>query len=321
MSSAPIPVTVIGGYLGAGKTTLVNRLLAGATGERIAVLVNDFGSVSIDASLIASSDGDTIRLANGCVCCSLAGGFVEAMTRVAEFDPRPDRLVVEASGVADPAAVAQYAHLPGFGLDAVVVLADAETVRRRADDALVGAHVRRQLAGADLVVLNKADLVDPATLERVCDWARTQADGVPIVAAVEAVVPLALLLGTAPRSATREAPRAEAHVDHATVTITGRTAVMRRALDDALAALPDGVVRVKGFVELTDPDGTRVLVQRVGARMRIVPFDRDPDSPPVQLVVIGLSGPAVAAAGRTLADALGATLAEPGIERHHQEHP
>lgn len=321
MGAAPIPVTVIGGYLGAGKTTLVNRLLAGAHGERIAVLVNDFGSVSIDASLITASDGDTIRLANGCVCCSLAGGFVEAMTRVAALDPRPDRLVVEASGVADPAAVAQYAHLPGFGLDTVVVLADAETVRRRADDALVGGHVRRQLAGADLVVLNKADLVDPATLERVRDWARTQTNGAPILAAVEADVSLAVLLGAATRSTARFAPRTDAHVDHTTVTVTGNTAVTRRALDDALAALPDGVVRVKGFVELSDPDGMRVLVQCVGARVRIVPSDRDPDSPPVLLVVIGLSGPAVVAAGRTLADALGATLAEPGIDRHHQEHP
>ncbi|MFN8022031.1 MAG: GTP-binding protein [Acidimicrobiales bacterium] len=317
MTVAPIPVTVIGGYLGAGKTTLVNRLLAGSSGERLAVLVNDFGSVSIDATLIEAADGDTIRLANGCVCCSLAGGFVEALRRIADLDPRPDRLVVETSGVADPAGVAQYAHLPGFELDAVVVLADAETVRRRADDALVGRHVRRQLAGADVVVLNKADLVDAGALERLRDWVRTVAPATPVVTAIEAEVGLELLLGrrAAAIDGTDEPDAHDAHdghdhLHHATVTVTGGVAVARDALDTALAALDGDIVRVKGFVDLADTSGSveRVLVQRVGARLRITPTPVVADGPAVLLVVIGLTGTATLAAGHTLARALDAQL-------------
>jgi G3E family GTPase len=315
MSDVPIPVTVIGGYLGAGKTTLVNRLLASSAGERLAVLVNDFGSVSIDESLIAGRDDDTIRLANGCVCCSLAGGFVEAMQRMAALEPRPDRLVVETSGVADPAAVAQYAHLPGFELDAVVVLADAETVRRRADDALVGRHVRRQLAGADVVVLNKADLVLPDRLDAVRSWVHSQSGDAPIVVTTEADVPPALLLGGSHAAVRAHAEHDhdahhEQHHGHATVTITGTEAVARDALDAALAALHDDVLRVKGFVDISAAGGVeRVLVQRVGRRVRVGTHSGAPLTPAVVLVLIGLSGPVVASAARTLAAALGATCA------------
>ncbi|MEL7156360.1 MAG: GTP-binding protein, partial [Actinomycetota bacterium] len=153
-----IPVTVIGGYLGSGKTTLVNHLLRGAD-ERIAVLVNDFGSVNIDADLIESQDGETLRLANGCICCSLAEGFAAALDTVLELDPRPDRLVLEASGVADPAAVAAYGHGPGLLLDAVVVVVDGETVRAQAADGYLAQTIDGQLRAADVLVANKLDLV------------------------------------------------------------------------------------------------------------------------------------------------------------------
>jgi G3E family GTPase len=328
MPLAPIPVTVIGGYLGAGKTTLVNRLLAGASGERLAVLVNDFGSVSIDASLIEGRDDDTIRLANGCVCCSLAGGFVEAMQRIGSLVPRPDRLVVETSGVADPAAVAQYAHLPGFELDGVVVVADAETVRRRADDALVGGHVRRQLAGADVIVLNKVDLVSPAELGGVQTWARPLAPAAAIVTALEAAVPMSVLLGRPPSPPSAvERTGDGSHVAHSTVTVTGSAPVAGVVLDAALAELNDDVLRVKGFVDRLVDDGAargveRVLVQRVGTRTHISAHAGEPRTPAVLLVLIGLSDPAVRAAGRTLAAALGAAVAsaEASHDAHHEEH-
>ena len=102
----PIPVTVIGGYLGAGKTTLVNHLLRNANGLRIAVLVNDFGALQIDADLIEAADGDTISLANGCICCSLAGGLVEAMLGILDRPQPPEWVVIETSGVSDPVAAA-----------------------------------------------------------------------------------------------------------------------------------------------------------------------------------------------------------------------
>src|SRR4051794_19414238 len=126
----PIPLTVIGGYLGAGKTTLLNRLLHQNEGRRFAVLVNDFGSINIDAALIASHDGETMSLTNGCICCSLANGFLTALTQLRNRAEPPEHIIVEASGVADPLKIAQYGHTPGFRLESIIVLADAETVRK-----------------------------------------------------------------------------------------------------------------------------------------------------------------------------------------------
>ena len=153
MSDAAIParagrlaVTIIGGYLGAGKTTLLNRLLADVHGMRLAVLVNDFGAVNIDAALIANRDGETISLTNGCVCCSIGDNLGIALYDLAERRDGPEHIVVEASGVADPARIAHYAGChPRLDLDGIVVVVDAETVQARADDKYVGDVVRQQL--------------------------------------------------------------------------------------------------------------------------------------------------------------------------------
>ena len=158
-----VPVTVVAGYLGAGKTTLINELLAHDHGRRLAVLVNDFGAVNIDAALIADHDGQTISLKNGCVCCSIADELGDALDRVLALEPAPDQIVIEASGVADPANVAAYGQgWPGCRLDAVVVLADAETIQAKSRDQFVGELVVRQLRRADIVMATKCDLVTKA---------------------------------------------------------------------------------------------------------------------------------------------------------------
>jgi hypothetical protein len=118
MSSTALPFTVIGGYLGAGKTTLLNHLLADAAGLRIGVLVNDFGSLNIDAALVRAHAGDTIELANGCLCCSLVSGFAEVLGRVKARAAEFDHVVIEASGVAEPLRVAEQAEGFGFPIDA-----------------------------------------------------------------------------------------------------------------------------------------------------------------------------------------------------------
>ncbi len=129
MTREKTPLTIVGGFLGAGKTTLVNHLLRHADGRRLAVLVNDFGAVNIDAALIAGRAGDVVRLTNGCLCCSIGDSFVDALIAVMRGPVLPDHVVIEASGVADPGRVAELAYLdPAFSLHGVVVLADAERV-------------------------------------------------------------------------------------------------------------------------------------------------------------------------------------------------
>ncbi len=164
-------MTIIGGYLGAGKTTLINSLLAADHGRRLAVLVNDFGAVNIDVELIERHDGETISLTNGCICCSIADSLGESLDQVLALEPRPDQIIIEASGVADPAAIAGYGEgWPGCRLDAVVVLVDAEAIRRQARDQFVGELVTRQLKRGDLVLLTKSDLLPGNEVQAVIDW-------------------------------------------------------------------------------------------------------------------------------------------------------
>ena len=156
----PVPLTIVGGYLGAGKTTLINDLLA-QTGQRIAVVVNDFGEVNIDAKLIRSADGDTIELVNGCICCSLSDGLGELLPRLARRDDL-DAVVVEVSGVGEPGKLAGWMGYPGFSAGGVLVCADAGALGRLAGDRYVGDTVTAQLKVADLVLLTKSDAASPA---------------------------------------------------------------------------------------------------------------------------------------------------------------
>jgi hypothetical protein len=120
----PIPLTIVGGFLGAGKTTLINRLLGGGHGRRITVIVNDFGAIKIDASLIADRDDDVIALANGCVCCSLGSSLSATLMQVRSAPDPPDHVVIEASGVSEPAKIAQIGLA---GLTVVMLVAVALT--------------------------------------------------------------------------------------------------------------------------------------------------------------------------------------------------
>lgn len=193
---ARLPATVIGGWLGAGKTTLVNHLLRHADGRRIAVLVNDFGEVSIDADLIEGADGGVLSLAGGCMCCSWGEDLFGTLARVRARRPAPDVLLVETSGVAQPATVARLLRLaPDLEVEGVVVLVDAETVRERGADRYVGELVRQQLAEADLLLLNKLDLVTPDQAAEVAQWLGTQVPGVRVAPADRGRVEPAVVLG------------------------------------------------------------------------------------------------------------------------------
>jgi G3E family GTPase len=159
--TCPIPFTVNGGHLGARKSTLLDHLLADAEGFQLAVLRNDLGSVNIDASLIRGQDGQTIELANGGICCTLVGGFAHAIVHVLDRADRFDHLVIEASGVADPAGIAQCGRMYGLPPDGILVI-DAERVRAQSADKDVGETTLLQFAQADLIQLNKTDLAPGA---------------------------------------------------------------------------------------------------------------------------------------------------------------
>ena len=138
-AAGPLQVTVVGGYLGAGKTTLVNHLLRNADGLRLAVLVNEFGELPIDADLIEAEDDKIISIAGGCVCCSYGNDLMLALMDLAKMKPRPDHVLLESSGVAIPGSIAaSIGLLADFSADGVVILADAETIRKNAADRYVG---------------------------------------------------------------------------------------------------------------------------------------------------------------------------------------
>lgn len=288
MSDSSIPLTVVGGYLGAGKTTLLNHLLRNAAGRRYAVLVNDFGSLNIDAALIQAEDGALLRLENGCVCCTIAGGMATALHEVAQLDPRPDHVIVEASGVSDPGRVAWYGHVAPFTPEGVVVVADAETIRERCGDAFVGDAVKRQLRAADLLVLNKIDLVEPSRLEETRAWLGQAAPGAAVLPARHGGISPTVLLGLPSRSV--RMPE-EAHPDYASWSFSSETPLREPALRERVALWPDAVLRAKGIVRLAEDPGRRYLFHRTGRRWTLVP-DRDwgADPPRTDIVLIGLAG-------------------------------
>ena len=275
-----IPVTVIGGFLGAGKTTLVNHLLRTAT-RRYAVLVNDFGAVDVDAALVRSWDGGVLSLANGCVCCSIGPDLGDTLDRLARRDPAPEHVLVEASGVSDPWRIAQLVKLePSVTLDAVLVLVDATAFPGQLADRYLTDTLERQLARADLIVLNKCDAAAPDPAEAAVRLLRPDAR---MIRVAHAELPEALLAGPArpDAPASRFAAEAPAHPFRSWVW-RDPAPFDASQLARMLNGLPPSVLRVKGFCQV-GPDGGQHLLQLAGRRWTLLPAAGEDDA----LVVIG----------------------------------
>ena len=164
----PLPVSIVSGYLGAGKTTLINALLAADHGLRIAVLVNDFGEIALDETLIAHRDGDVIALANGCMCCQIGGQLYDAIDRILNLRDQFDWLVIETSGVADPVKIAQIAVAePELQHVRTVVLVDAVNFTEIYRDPRLKDTLARQVGAADSILVTKCDIAPPAQLDDV----------------------------------------------------------------------------------------------------------------------------------------------------------
>jgi len=274
----PKPFTVIGGFLGAGKTTLLNRVLAGARGPRYAVLVNDFGALAIDEALISAHDGQTIALANGCICCSMSDGFITAMLTLMQAPERFDHVLIEASGVSEPDRIMDFARLdPLLSPDAILVLVDAETLTARMSDPKVGEVVATQIRTADILVLNKTDLVSRETTETVETSLRSLNPTAPVLRSAKGDVPLNVVLGTGSHVTgdSRDRDHHDHHLHHAEEFFDTRTFTAAEPLDrDAFVrfaeALPASIIRGKGVLVFADAPGRAEIWQRVGARMEMM---------------------------------------------------
>lgn len=262
-----IPITILGGYLGAGKTTVINHLLSGDHGVRIAVLVNDFGAVNVDASLIAETTDDSIALTNGCVCCSIADDLGEALdAQTARAEP-PDHIVIEASGVAEPARIAAYAQgWPGVALNNVVTVADAETVQDRSTDKYVGGVVKRQIEAAGLILLSKGDLAGDERARSLKAWLKKLNSDAQIISADHGKIEADLLLE-------RQGPVLADASGHSAAPLFNRlwqpaAPVRIEAVSHLLKDAGPDLHRAKGFLNDAET-GERVLLQAVGERVEV----------------------------------------------------
>lgn len=291
-ATAKIPVTVIGGFLGAGKTTFVNHVLATGT-VRTAVLVNDFGEINVDMSLIASHDGDTMTLTNGCICCSIGTSFIDTMCRVLDAQVPYECIVIEASGVGDPWKIAEIALIePALRLNRVIVLADAARIAQLVGDARVGDTVRRQFDRCDIVLLNKSDLVDPNFLAAARAAVQELRPGLRVIETNRGAMPtLAQLEAGRPVSAFRvDSPPLDG-IDHgaqfSSWCYRRKGAFDRAGLAEAIASLPPQLLRLKGSCRIAGEDG-RPIFQMVEKVWSVAPGPAHEIDESADIVLVGV---------------------------------
>ncbi|MCD7058800.1 cobalamin biosynthesis protein CobW [Pelagibacterium xiamenense] len=331
--STKIPTTVITGFLGAGKTTLVRHLLAHAKGKRIALIINEFGDIGVDKDVLAGCGDETCReedmieLANGCICCTVADDFVPTMKALLAREERPDHIVIETSGLALPQPLIRAFNWPEIKaevtIDGVITVADAAALaegrfaaneeavdaQRRLDEMLdhetpLGELFEDQMVAADMIVLNKADLVSESDLEAVEAQLRTHMrKGTKIIRAanghVDAAALLGLGIGTEDDLAGREShhelehegePHEHDDFDSFSVTLPSGPArdTLLATIAETIAAYD--VLRLKGFAAIPGAKA-RLAIQAVGPRVNAY-FDRpwhEDEARETRLVVIGES--------------------------------
>jgi G3E family GTPase len=294
---ASIPVTIIGGFLGAGKTTLLNYVLSENHGVRAAVLVNDFGAINIDAKLVVGVEGETVTLANGCVCCTIRDDLVGACLGLLERDEPPEHLLIELSGVSDPFPVLNTFLETDLGtiysLSTILSIVDAEQLPGLEHE--MGGLVRAQIQAADIVVLNKVDLVSPDALIDVRKRVHEMTPGSRIIEVSHGRVPLEIIFENG--DPVLRLPRhidSDDHDDHghghpfSTWAWTSNLPLSLPRLRKALEALPDAVYRCKGIVYLEELPAFRYVLQMVGKRYHLTETDGWGDAlPGSEIVLIG----------------------------------
>ena len=326
-----IPATVVTGFLGAGKTTMIRNLIERANGRKLALVINEFGDLAVDGELLKDcgnpncTDDDIFELANGCICCTVADDFLPTIQKILDRNDPPDHIVIETSGLALPKPLVQAFGWPEVRtrvtVDGVVAVLDGPAVAdgrfaddpdrvdemRAADDELdhespLHELYEDQLACADLVLLNKTDLMDDDAVEAVATEVGSRLrDRVRMVKTANGAIDPGVLLGIEAAAEDDLAARpshhdAEDHHDHddfesfeVAISEIGSPDALVNRLQAAIAA--HDILRVKGFVHVPGKN-MRLIIQGVGARLQ-QHFDRpweDGEPRETRLVVIGLSG-------------------------------
>lgn len=289
----PIPTTVVTGFLGSGKTTLMNRILNGDHGLQIAVMVNDFGAINIDSQLIVSAEQNMVNLANGCICCTVESDLIEQLHKILNLRQRPQHILIETSGVSAPSKVVNTLRYPQFRdrlqVDAVVAMVDCEQF---ADlDGEMAQLAMDQLSVADMVVFNKTDLATTQQLQQLRDqWLFPKAR---VFETAYADIPLELLFGTNNSSAPHDpghrcaSSHCDCHPAFTTFNWESNLPLDLHKLRQVLKALPANIYRSKGFISLHGAPREHYLLQMVGTRLEIEERESDHSAPRNQLVFIG----------------------------------
>jgi len=273
----PVPILLVTGFLGAGKTTVVNDLLAHAEGRRIAAVVNDFGAINIDADLVSGAIDGVVSLSNGCICCSLEGDLLRTLAALLRREPRPECIVIETSGVADPAGIVRNLMDPVIWreapLETVLCVVDASAPVATLEDPLL----RSQLRTADVVALSKLDLADADGLARVREAVKTVRPAAVVVDAPHGAVPAAVVFLPDPdrvptvrkdAGARSRRPTAERFE---TLSWSSDQPVVLRRFQEAIGRLAPRLVRAKGLFETVEQSGRLMVFQLAGGRATLAP--------------------------------------------------
>jgi G3E family GTPase len=309
-----VPITILTGFLGAGKTTLLNRILTGNHGLRVGVLVNDFGAINIDAELVVGVEGNMISLANGCVCCQIRDDLIESVVALLARPESVEYILLEASGVADPAGIFMTFNDSNLRdrirLDSVTCVVDADQVFAHPEYPPLLDLKLRQVAFADMLILNKVSLAGPEQVEKVRAWLDDRFNRLRVVETNYCEVSYEILLGvgrfdpvraslnsdTAEHGCSGSSCHHQSHAhDHSKLFSTWSYETERplalEALRETLRKLPGTVYRAKGVIYSTDSPQRRAVLQVVGRRVDVsLQEEWGERTPRTQIVAIGAAG-------------------------------